>query len=54
MTCWLFHEWSAWSIIARGEQRYVDHPQHVLGFYVSQERRCARCGKTQLRTVVTE
>ena len=53
MGCWLFHDWSEWKEVERGEVRSrsifgANTGWHVTGTYLLQDRRCNRCGKQQL------
>lgn len=48
-----FHKWTDWLTIETG--KIVDYvwKKDVLGSYVTQERYCVKCGKTQLTTQKT-
>lgn len=48
-----FHKMSDWSIIEKGKVVDRNHSQDVIGTYLTQERYCFKCGKTQVKTVST-
>ena len=45
-SCWLFHHWGKWALLREGEVKHKDDGR-VLGFWMMQERTCARCGKVE-------
>ena len=49
--CWWLHRWGKWVELSRGQLSQVDDDgtKRVIGFWVRQERRCARCGRIQIR-----
>lgn len=48
--CW--HRWSRWEVVREGPvgQR-VDGLLRAIGYFKTQERTCAKCGKLQMREV---
>lgn len=44
-----FHKWGKWKTVQGGHVK--NREGVVIGFYVTQEKRCSKCGVSELREV---
>jgi len=52
--CFFFwHAWTKWTVIKRGRVLSTDGRNDHIGEAVLQERTCAKCGFTDIKTTVT-
>lgn len=50
--CFLFHKWTKWVDKDSGTLAHVLH-KNVIGSFITQERRCEKCDKVELRRADT-
>lgn len=48
MRCRVFHDWMPWGPLGTGRKMWGSE---YVGTLIWQERKCARCGKVQMREV---
>ena len=52
MLC-LFHNWSKWKDIQKGDLVKTETDKVPVGMYITQERICAKCNKRERNTINT-